>query len=293
MGQVRLMTAMITPYDQNLNVNYKKAAEVSAMLASTGSDGIVVCGTTGESPVLTHKEKLKLFETVKNAVGNKVQIWAGTGSNDTRSSVELTREAQAIGIDGIMLVTPYYNKPTQEGLYQHFKTIAEVTSLPVMLYNVPSRTSANLLPETVARLSQIENIQAIKEASGSMDQVSLLKTLIGDSMLIYSGDDSLTLPLMSVGATGVVSIASHLVGREIKEMIESFVDGKISRATEIHLKLFPLIKTLFLVTNPIPVKEALNMLGMDVGGFRLPLTGAGEEERKIIKQILIEHNLLQ
>jgi 4-hydroxy-tetrahydrodipicolinate synthase len=193
MGQVRLMTAMITPYDQNLNVNYKKAAEVSAMLASTGSDGIVVCGTTGESPVLTHKEKLKLFETVKNAVGNKVKIWAGTGSNDTRSSVELTREAQAIGIDGIMLVTPYYNKPTQEGLYQHFKTIAEVTSLPVMLYNVPSRTSANLLPETVARLSQIENIQAIKEASGSMDQVSLLKTLIGDSMLIYSGDDSLTL----------------------------------------------------------------------------------------------------
>jgi 4-hydroxy-tetrahydrodipicolinate synthase len=293
MGQVRLMTAMITPYDENLNVNYQKAAEISVMLAETGSDGIVVCGTTGESPVLTHKEKLKLFETVKNAVGNKVQIWAGTGSNDTRSSVELTREAQAIGIDGIMLVTPYYNKPTQEGLYQHFKTIAGVTSLPVMLYNVPSRTSSNLLPETVARLSQIENIKAIKEASGSMDQVSLLKNLIGDSMLIYSGDDSLTLPLMSVGATGVVSIASHLVGKQIKEMIESFVDGEISRATEIHLKLFPLIKTLFLVTNPIPVKEALNMLGMDVGGFRLPLTGAGEEERKTIKKILIEHNLLQ
>lgn len=292
MSQVRLMTAMITPYDKNSNVNYKKAAEISEMLVTNGSDGIVVCGTTGESPVLIHEEKLKLFETVKNAVGNRAQIWAGTGSNDTSSSMALTKEAQSIGVDGIMLVTPYYNKPTQEGLYQHFKTIAEVTTLPVMLYNVPSRTSANLVPETVARLSQIENITAIKEASGNMDQVSLLKTLVGDSMLIYSGDDSLTLPLMSLGAAGVVSIASHLVGKQIKEMIEAFVDGNVSKATEIHLKLFPLIKMLFVVTNPIPVKEALNMTGMDVGGFRLPLTGAGEHEKNLIREMLKKYKLL-
>lgn len=293
MAQVRMMTAMITPYDEKLDVNYKKAAEISEMLASNGSDGIVVCGTTGESPVLTHDEKLKLFRTVKNSVGDRVKVWAGTGSNDTRLSLELTRQAEKIGVDGIMLVTPYYNKPTQEGLYQHFKTIAAGTSLPVMLYNVPSRTSANLLPETVVRLSEINNITAIKEASGNLDQVSLLKTLVDDSMLIYSGDDSLTLPLMAVGASGVVSIASHIVGPQIKEMIEAFMAGDVKKATEIHLKLFPLIKTLFIVTNPIPVKEALNLLGMDVGGFRLPLTGAEESDKNIIKKMLIQHNLLK
>jgi 4-hydroxy-tetrahydrodipicolinate synthase len=292
MGLARLMTAMITPFDADLNVNYQKAAQLSEMLASNGSEGIVVCGTTGESPVLTHDEKLKLYATVKDAVGDKVQVWAGTGSNDTRSSVELTKEAQSVGVDGVMLVTPYYNKPTQEGLYQHFKTIAEATSLPVMLYNVPSRTSANLLPETVARLAKIDNIAAIKEASGSMDQVSLLKSLIGDSMLIYSGDDSLTLPLMSLGAVGVISVASHIAGKQIQEMITAFVNGNIAKATEIHLELFPLFKALFVVTNPIPVKEALNMLGMDVGGFRLPLTGAGEQEKSVIRKMLSEHHLL-
>ncbi|HEX3011551.1 MAG TPA: 4-hydroxy-tetrahydrodipicolinate synthase [Syntrophomonadaceae bacterium] len=293
MAQVRLMTAMITPYDENLEVNYEKAAEISDMLASNGSDGIVVCGTTGESPVLTHEEKLNLYKTVKETVGNKVQIWAGTGSNDTRASVELTKRAEATGVDGIMLVTPYYNKPTQEGLFQHFKTIAAATSLPVMLYNVPSRTSANLLPETVAKLAEIKNITAIKEASGNMDQVSLLKTLIGDSMLIYSGDDSITLPLMSLGASGVISIASHIVGKQIKEMIDNFVDGNVARAKAIHLKLFPLFKTLFIETNPIPVKEAMNMMGMNVGGFRLPLTGAREQNKNIIRKMLIEHNLME
>lgn len=293
MTDVRLMTAMVTPYDENMEVNYQKAAEISEVLASTGSDGIVVCGTTGESPVLSHDEKLKLYATVKNAVGTRVKVWAGTGSNDTRASLELTKEAEKIGVDGIMLVTPYYNKPTQEGLYQHFKTIAGTTSLPVMLYNVPGRTSANLLPETVARLAQIENIVAIKEASGNMDQVSLLKSLVGDSMLIYSGDDSITLPLMSIGAVGVVSIASHLVGREIKQMIEAFVNGDVKKATALHLKLFPIFKTLFVLTNPIPVKEAMNMAGMNVGGFRLPLTSAGEKEKAIIRNMLVEQNLIK
>ncbi|MGI5920256.1 MAG: 4-hydroxy-tetrahydrodipicolinate synthase [Syntrophomonadaceae bacterium] len=293
MSTMRLLTAMITPYDENLEVNYGKAAQISEMLADNGSDGIVVCGTTGESPVLSHEEKLKLFETVKNQVGNRVQVWAGTGSNNTRATVELTREAEKTGVDGIMLVTPYYNKPSQQGLFEHFKAVAECTSLPIMLYNIPGRTASNLLPETIARLAAIPNITAVKEASGSMDQVSLLRNLLPDSVVIYSGDDSLTLPLMSVGAAGVVSIASHLVGRKIKQMIEAYLAGDVKKATAMHLELFPVFKGLFIATNPVPLKEAMNMLGMEVGGLRLPLTGASETEKDRIRKMLLENNILK
>lgn len=293
MPTMRLLTAMITPYYDNMEINYSKAAEISEMLADNGSDGIVVCGTTGESPVLSHDEKLKLYQTVKKQVGDRIQVWAGTGSNNTRATVELTREAEKTGVDGIMLVTPYYNKPSQQGLYEHFKTAAESTSLPVMLYNIPGRTSANLLPETVARLAEISNIVAIKEASGSMDQVTLLKTIIPDTMAVYSGDDSLTLPMMAIGAAGVVSIASHLIGKEIKKMIEYFLTGDINKAREIHLKIFPIIKGLFITTNPVPLKEALNILSMNVGGLRLPLTGASESEKERIREMLKDNNILK
>ncbi|SHH06041.1 dihydrodipicolinate synthase [Thermosyntropha lipolytica DSM 11003] len=288
----RLMTAMITPYDQNLHVNYAKAAELARYLADNGSEGIVVSGTTGESPVLTKEEKLLLFKTVKEAVGDRVKVWMGTGSNDTRQSIELSREAEKLGADGVMLVCPYYNKPTQEGLYQHFKAIAESVSLPVMLYNVPGRTASNLLPETAARLAAIENITAIKEASGDMDQISKLIRLLPDKVLVYSGDDSLTLPIMSLGGYGVISIASHLVGNDIKEMIDAFVSGDVKKAAALHLKLFPLFKGLFVTTNPIPVKEALNLRGMQVGGFRLPLTSIGEKEKEFLAELLKQYNLL-
>lgn len=292
METVRLLTAMVTPYDDNLEVNYEKAAEIANYLAKNGSDGVIVSGTTGESPALSGEEKLKLLDTIKKAAGDKMQIWAGTGSNNTKETINLSREAEKLGADGIMLVTPYYNKPSQEGLYQHFKTIAESVSIPAMLYNVPGRTSSNLLPETIKRLVEIDNIVAIKEASGSMDQVSLLKTLIGDKAIIYSGDDSLTLPIMALGGQGIVSIASHIIGNEIKEMINSFIAGDINNATRLHLQLFPIFKGLFITTNPVPLKEALNMQGMNVGNFRLPLTNATKEEKEFIKNLLQENNLL-
>ncbi|NLJ72929.1 MAG: 4-hydroxy-tetrahydrodipicolinate synthase [Syntrophomonadaceae bacterium] len=292
MESVRLLTAMITPYDENLEINYEKAGEIANYLASNGSDGVIVSGTTGESPVLTGEEKLQLLETVKKAAGDKMQVWSGTGSNNTKETIKLSLEAEKLGADGIMLVTPYYNKPSQEGLYQHFKAIASKLSLPVMLYNVPGRTSSNLLPETVAKLVEIDNIVAVKEASGNMDQVSLLKSLIADRAMIYSGDDSLTLPIMALGGQGVVSIASHIIGNEIKEMISLFAAAEVNKATEMHIKLFPIFRGLFIASNPVPLKESLNLLGKEVGNLRLPLTSASDEEREFIKNLLKEHNLL-
>jgi len=292
MAVPRLMTAIITPFDDNLQVNYSKAKELAEYLCDNGSEGLVVCGTTGESPVLNHEEKLGLYEAVKQKVGHRVPVWAGTGSNDTAATIELSRKAEKVGVDGIMLVTPYYYKPTQEGLYQHFKAIADSVSLPVMVYNVPGRTSANLLPETVARLAKVENITAVKEACGSTDQVSLLTTLVPDDFLIYCGDDSMTLPMMALGAVGVVSIASHLVGNDIKAMIEAFVRGDIAEAIRLHRYLFPIFRGLFVTTNPIPLKEALNMMGQQVGGLRLPLCGAEEKDRVAIRQMLIDYKLV-
>lgn len=292
MTMPRLLTAMITPYDQELQVNYDKAADLAEYLVANGSQGIVVCGTTGESPVLSADEKLQMFRVVKKQVGDRVPIWAGTGGNNTRQSVEMSQEAQKIGVDGIMLVTPYYNKPSQEGLYQHFRTIAEALDLPVMLYNVPGRTSCNLLPATVTRLAQVENIVAVKEASGDMDQTSMLISQLPARVKVYSGDDSLTLPMMSLGAYGSVSIASHLVGKDILRMIDAFVKGDTVEAARIHLALFPIFKGLFIVTNPVPLKEALNVLGMKVGGLRLPLTGVNESEGLFIRDMLKNSGLL-
>jgi len=293
MSAPRLMTAMITPYYDNLEVNFDKAAQIAEHLCNNGTEGIVVSGTTGESPVLTPGEKLLLFSAVKDQVDKRIPVWAGTGSNDTRQSIELSGGAEKLGADGIMLVTPYYNKPSQEGLYQHFKQIAESVTIPVMLYNVPSRTSANLLPATVARLAEIDNIVAIKEASGNMDQVSELKNLIADKIMIYSGDDSMTLPMMALGARGVISIASHIIGTEIKNMIEAFAAGDAKTALDLHLKLFPIFRGLFVTTNPVPLKEALNFLGMEVGNFRPPLCSANESEKAFIKELLINNNLLK
>lgn len=292
MAVPRLLTAMVTPYKDDLSVNYVKAAELAEYLCNNGSEALVVCGTTGESPVLSDKEKLKLFETVQGQVGDRVPVWAGTGCNDTAAVVELSQAAVKTGVAGIMVVTPYYNKPTQEGLYQHFRKIAESVSLPVMLYNVPGRTSSNLLPETIARLAEVENITAVKEASGSTDQVSQLMTLIPERITVYSGDDSLTLPLMALGAHGVVSIASHVIGPEIAAMITAFAAGEVQKASLLHRRLFAMFKGLFITTNPIPVKEAMNMLGHELGGFRLPLTPLADNERTAIQALLQRYHLL-
>jgi 4-hydroxy-tetrahydrodipicolinate synthase len=288
----RLITAMITPFDDKLQVNYAKAAEVAEYLAKNGTEGIVVAGTTGESPVLSDEEKLRLFATVKEQVGSRVSVWAGTGSNNTQHSVELSREAEKLGVDGVLLVGPYYNKPSQEGLYQHFRAIAEAINIPAMVYNIPSRTSSNILPETMARLAQIDNIVALKESSGDMNQVSQLAYLLPEGMKVYSGDDSLTLPMMALGAYGVVSVASHLVGKDIQRMITAFNNGDTREATRIHLALFPIFKGLFITTNPVPLKEAMNILGMEVGGLRLPLTRASQQEHEFIGNMLISTGLL-
>jgi len=288
----RMLTAMVTPFDKDMALHSEQAKKLARHLAESGSDGLVVAGTTGESPSLSNEEKIKLFHAIVEEVGGQTTVIAGTGSYDTASSVALTQAAEKIGVDGIMLVAPYYNKPSQEGLYQHFKAVAQSTNLPVLLYNIPGRTGVNMLPLTVARLAAIENIVAIKEAAGSMDQVSELRRLLPDHFYIYSGDDSLTLPMLSLGAKGVISVASHIAGPRLKEMINAFVAGNTTLATQIHLELYPIFKGLFIATNPVPVKTALNMLGYQVGAPRLPLVEATAAEKESIKKMLGELKLL-
>lgn len=284
----RLLTAMVTPFDKDLEVDYKKAQELAQYLIANGNDGIVVAGTTGESPALSNSEKLNLFKAVKEVVGKKGQVIAGTGSNSTKDSIELTQAAAESGVDGVMLVVPYYNKPPQDALYQHFSAIAQTTKLPILLYNVPGRTSTNMLPDTISKLSKVPNIIAIKEAAGDMDQVSAIKALVSEDFFIYSGDDSLTLPMLALGGYGVVSVAGHIVGKEIKEMINNYLVGNIKEAQKLHQSLFPLFKTMFITTNPIPVKTAVNLIGIEVGEMRLPMISATKEQKDEILKILGE-----
>jgi 4-hydroxy-tetrahydrodipicolinate synthase len=287
----RVLTAMITPFDREGQVNYAETERLAAHLAANGTDTIVVCGTTGESPTLTWDEEFALFQAVKSAVAGNAKVMAGTGSNSTSEAISATQKAASIGLDGSLQVVPYYNKPPQEGLYQHFKAIAEAADLPIMLYNVPGRTSQNLLPETVARLAEVPNIVAIKEASGNLDQASQIRQLTASDFGIYSGDDSLTLPILAIGGCGVVSVASHLVGNELQQMIQLFEQGQVKKACEIHLKLLPLCKSLFVTTNPIPVKAAMNLSGWDVGGCRSPLCEASENVIAQLRQTLSSLNL--
>ncbi|MCL0028226.1 4-hydroxy-tetrahydrodipicolinate synthase, partial [Peptococcaceae bacterium] len=249
--------------------------------------------TTGESAVLTKEEKIALFRAVVEEVGGQVSVIANTGSYNTADSIDLTRAAEQVGVDGIMLVAPYYNKPSQEGLYQHFKTIANNTKLPVILYNVPGRTVTNILPSTVARLvKDVPNIVAIKEASGNLDQVSELRCLLPDNFEIYSGDDSLTLPIMALGGKGVISVASHVIGLRIQEMVSAYTKGNVSLAMRLHKELFPILKGMFIDTNPVPVKTALNLLGVNVGGVRLPLTEMDDEKKEKLRTLLFENKVI-
>ncbi|CUH96152.1 4-hydroxy-tetrahydrodipicolinate synthase [Propionispora sp. 2/2-37] len=279
----RVLTAMITPMYDDCSVNYAAAANLARYLVANGSDGLVVAGTTGESPTLTKEEKLKLYSTVLEAVGNDAVVIAGTGSNDTQSSITLTQAAQKLGVHGAMLVGPYYNKPSQEGYYQHFKAIAESTDLPLIIYNVPGRTGSNIQPATIARLAELENIVAVKEASGSLDQASDILRSTEEHFMVYSGDDSLTLPILSVGGTGVISVASHIVGKRMKEMITAFLTGDIRQAQSIHQGLYPFFKMMFITSNPTPVKTAVNLLGYAAGPLRLPLIAPTAAEAEQIK----------
>ncbi len=288
-----VLTAMITPFNPDGTVNYAVTEKLAAHLTAHGTDTLVVCGTTGESPTLSWDEEFELFRVVKSAIAGNAKVMAGTGSNSTAEAIAATQKAAKMGLDGSLQVVPYYNKPPQLGLYHHFRAIAEsAADLPIMLYNVPGRTSQNLLPETIAKLAEIPNVVAVKEASGNLDQVSQIRQLTPAEFAIYSGDDSLTLPILAIGGKGVVSVASHLVGSQLQQMIQAFESGQVQAATQIHLKLFSLFKALFITTNPIPVKEALKLQGWDVGSFRLPLCDPGEEVRAMLKTVMAELNLL-
>ena len=289
----RVLTAMATPFLPSGEVNYEVAEKLAVHLADNGTDTVVVCGTTGESPALSWDEEYALFKVVKQAVSGKAKVLAGTGSNSTTEAIEATEKASKLGLDGSLQVVPYYNKPPQAGLIGHFKAIAQaVPDLPVMLYNVPGRTSCNLLPETVAELSDVSNIVAIKEASGNLDQVSEISRLCPTDFEIYSGDDSLTLPMLSVGAVGVVSVASHLAGNQLQEMVRAFEKGQVKDAIAVHLTLMPLFKALFSVTSPIPLKVALNLQGWSVGNCRPPLCEGTPELTEVIRATLESLDML-
>jgi len=286
-GQV--ITAMVTPFTADGAVNYAVAEALAAHLADHGSDSLVICGTTGESPTLTWDEEYQLFQVVKQAVAGKAKVIAGTGSNSTQEAISATSQASKLDLDGSLQVVPYYNRPPQEGIYQHFKAIAQaVPDLPMVLYNIPGRTGQNMAVDTVVRLADIDNIVAIKEASGSLDQVSQVRRATAPEFAIYSGDDSLTLPMLAVGGGGVVSVASHLVGDALQEMISAFWAGNVSLATDRHLQLMPLFKGLFSLTNPIPVKVALAQAGWDVGLVRLPLCPPSEDERQQLEAVIAD-----
>lgn len=287
----RLLTAMVTPFDEEGAVNYEQAKRLALALLNSGSEGLLVVGTTGESPTLIREEELRLFAEVKSAVGERGAVVAGTGSNSTAEALETTKGAERIGVDACLLVVPYYNKPTQEGLYQHFKTIAQSTSLPCILYNVPSRTVVSLSADTIIKLSQIDNIIGVKEASGNLDQVAKIISGTKEGFLVWSGNDSDTLPILALGGYGVISVASHLVGNQIREMIDTFINGKMDEAASIHRRLLPLVNVLFIVSNPIPVKYALNHIGFNVGKPRLPLTELDEKSATVIKDTLKNYHI--
>ena len=289
----RVVTAMVTPFAEDGSVNYEIAEKLAEHLVANGSDGLVICGTTGESPTLSWSEEYELFKVVKQAVGDRAKIIAGTGSNSTTEAIAATQKAAKLNLDGSLQVVPYYNKPPQLGLYRHFKAIAEACpELPMMLYNVPGRTSRNLEAETVANLAQIGNIVAVKEASGDLEQACKIRSLIPDNFAIYSGEDALTLPLLTMGSSGVVSVASHLVGKQMQSMIAAYLSGDNQQATEIQLELFPLFQALFVTTNPIPVKTALNLQGWNVGKLRSPLCELQLDLLENLKIILQKLNLI-
>ena len=287
----RLITAMVTPFDAGGQVDYPQARRLANALLDSGSDGVIVSGTTGESPALSTAEKLRLVAEVKEAVGDRGAVVAGTGNYNTAESIELSVEAEKHGADGLLLVVPYYNKPPQEGLYRHFKAIAAHTALPCVLYNVTSRTSLNMSHETTIRLSEIDNIVGIKEAGSDMDQIARIIEGSRPGFLVWSGNDNETFYIMGLGGYGVVSVASHLVGAQIKQMMGLLLEGDVEQAAAEHRRLLPLFKVLFIESNPIPVKYGVNRAGFDVGQPRLPLVPASENAAAQIDAVMAQYHV--
>lgn len=282
----KVATAMVTPFDHKGNIDFEKTTQLINYLISNGSDALVIAGTTGESPTLSTEEKLALFRHSVKVVDGRVPVVAGTGSNNTYASIELTKKAEEIGVDAIMIVAPYYNKPNQEGLYKHFKTIAESTELPVMLYNIPGRSVINMSVDTIVRLAELPNVVALKDASGDLDAMTAIIAQTSDDFALYSGDDGLTLPVLAIGGTGIISVASHIMGNEMQEMVKLYESGNPKEAAKIHQRIVPVMKSLFAAPSPTPVKTALQLKGLDVGSVRLPLVPLTEEERQTLVSTL-------
>lgn len=288
-----IATAMVTPFQIDGSINYTVTELLIEHLLSTGTDSLVVCGTTGESPTLTMEEKLKFIKFVVEKVNKRVPVIAGTGSNSTAASIDLSIKAEALGVDGLMIVTPYYNKPNQRGLIAHYEAIANETILPIIIYNIPSRSVINMELDTLVALSEIPSIKFLKDASGNLDQMTRIMAKTKGNLEVYSGDDSLTLPLLAIGGTGVISVASHIVGNDMKKMMEAFQNGNHTEAARIHQSLLPLIQALFKHPNPIVVKYALSKIGLEVGSLRLPLTEMTEREKQEFDVIWYEYLITQ
>ena len=291
----RLLTAMVTPFDADGSVSYEKAADLAEWLINNGSDGLVVAGSTGEAATMSAEEKLELFRVVVNRINKRVPVIAGTGSNNTTDSVKMTKMAEAMGVDGALIVGPYYNKPTQEGFYQHFAAVAQSTGLPIIVYNVPGRTASNISPAIVARLAaDFENIVAIKEAAGNVAQVAELYSVLPEEFTIYSGDDGLILPFMSVGATGLISVLSNIGGGILQDVMQAYEDGRVREAAKLNARMVPLANAMFIETNPIPVKAAVTLVtGIDAGQPRLPLTPMEPANKAKMVAVLQEYGLVK
>jgi len=287
----RLLTAMVTPFNEKGEVDYEQAKKLALALLNSGSDGVVVAATTGEAPTLTWEEEMRLFTEVKSAIGNRGDIVAYTGSNSTAEAVEATIKAEKIGVDACLSVVPYYNKPNQEGIYQHFKTIAENTSLPIIMYNIPSRVIVNMSWETIARLSQIDNIVGVKEANGDMTHVAQTLSNVRKGFLIWSGNDNDTFPIMALGGYGVIGVTTHLVGKQYKKMMDIILSNKIAEAAAIQCHLVPLVNAMFMAPSPAPIKYALNHLGFNVGKPRLPLVEPDEKVATVIRNTLKNYKI--
>src|SRR5690625_3713888 len=284
-----VLTALVTPFDAKGNVNFPTLTELIERLIHHGTEGFVITGTTGESPVLSIEEMESIYKHVVSVVNKRVPVIAGTGTNNTKKTIQLTKIAEAQNVDGIMLVSPYYNRPNQQGLYEHFRTVANETTLPIMLYNIPGRCGVLIEAETIIELSKINNIIAVKEASGNLELATTVVANTPDDFYLYSGDDSMTLPMMAIGATGVVSVASHIIGLEMNEMVHSFLEGKTVEAASIHRNMLPIMKGLFMAPSPAPVKAAVRMQGIDVGSVRLPLVDLTDVEKVRLKKIIQKH----
>lgn len=282
----RLLTAMVTPFDRENQVDYEQAKRLAIALVDSGTEGLVVTGTTGEGPTLSNDEKLRLYAAVLEAVQGRAHVIAGTTTYNTAESIELSREAERLGVHGLLMTVPYYNKPPQDSLYRHFVTIAEAVGIPGILYNVPSRTALNMTAATTTRLSHVDNIVGVKEASADLEQIAGIIENADDDFYVWSGNDADTLPVLAIGGYGIVSVVAHLVGRQVQRMIHSYVEGAHEEAATIHRRLLPLVNALFVASNPIPVKHMLNTVGFEVGEPRLPLTAADDATRTSVEATL-------